>query len=351
MKRCNISKINGGERLAAPIMTNNYQVLLAEGTVLQKEYLDKIKQLGITEVSIWEEEAEEKEKLNSFKTDVQDKIKSQVKNVLERHIYQENNELQQLNNTAEIIIEEILNEENVVGQMIEIRNRSADIYEHSINCCALSVILGLRLGLSQEVLHAIGVGCLLHDIGLRFISVNYENIEQTDMPENQRMEYRKHSIYGYSSLEKENWLDDISKKIILSHHERLDGSGYPFRSKKIQDEISIVSICDVFDEMVSGIGCRQTKVYEAIEYLKTFKNVRFNGKIIDEFLKIVAFYPIGSQVVLNTGETAVVIGQNKGFPERPVVRIVKDKDSTQLKETHVRNLMQDNYVFIEQVIK
>lgn len=351
MKRCSISKISGGEILAAPIMTNNYQVLLAEGTVLQKEYLDKIKHLGITEVSIWEEgEIEEKEKINNVKTEVQDKIKKQVKNVLERHIYQENNELQQLNNTAEIIIEEILNEENVVGQMIEIRNRSADIYEHSINCCALSVILGLRLKMSQEVLHSIGVGCLLHDIGLRFISVDYENIELEDMPENQRIEYRKHSIYGYSSLEKETWLDDISKKIILSHHERMDGSGYPLKSKKISDTISVVGVCDTFDEMVSGIGCRQTKVYEAIEYLKTFKNIRFNGKIVDEFLKIVAFYPVGSQILLNTGEKAVVVSQNKGFPERPVVRIIKDKNGLNPKGTQVRDLMQENYVFIEQVI-
>lgn len=351
MKRYSISEIDGGEILAEPVMTEHYQILLTEGTVLQREYIDKIKELGITEVCIWEEgEKEYKEEIDTVRLETQNKLKKQVKNVLERHIYQDNEELQQLSNTAETIIEDILNEESVVGQMIEIKNRSADIYEHSINCCALSAILGLRLGFPQDVLHAIGTGCLLHDIGLRFISVQYENTELEDMPENQRVEYKKHSVYGYSSLEKETWLNDISKKIILSHHERLDGTGYPFRSKTIADEVSVVSICDAFDEMVSGIGCKQVKVYRAIEYLKSFKNIKFNGKIVDEFLKIIAFYPVGSQVILNTGETAIVIGQNKGFPERPIVRITKRKDGTNMIRTFVRDLMQEKYVFIEQVI-
>lgn len=351
MKRCSIDVIYGGEILAEPVMTERYQILLAEGTVLQKEYIEKIRELGITEICIWEPgEREAKQKIIAARIETQNKLKTQVKSVLERHIYQENKELQKLSDTAESIIEDILEEDNIVDNMIEIKNRSADIYEHCINCCALSAILGLRLGFGQDVLHAIGTGCLLHDIGLRFISVQYENKAEEEMPENQRIEYRKHTIYGYSSLDKETWLNEISKKIILSHHERMDGSGYPFKSRDISDEISLVSICDAFDEMICGIGCRQMKIYEAIEYLKNFKNIKFNGRIVDEFLKIMAFYPVGSQVILNTGEIGVVIGQNKGFPERPVLRITKRKDGSNIIRTFVRNLLDEKYVFIEKVV-
>lgn len=348
MGRCSIDNIKGGEILVEPVMTDSYRVLLTEGTVLQKEYVEKIKELGITEVCI-RENAEE-EIVQTPRREVQEKIKSQVKNVLERHIYRENRELQKLSDTAENIIDDILQEEDIVEIMIEVKERSADLYEHATNCCALSVILGLRLGMEQDTLHAMGVGCLLHDIGLRFISVPYEDIDIDEMTESQKQEYKKHSVYGYSSLEKEEWLESISKKIILSHHERLDGSGYPFHSKTISQEVSIVGICDTFDEMISGIGYKRAKIYKAIEYLKAFKNIKFDGRIVDEFLKIMAFYPVGSQVRLNTGEVGTVIRQNKGFPERPIVQIINEQSDIKESRTLVRNLLDENSIFIEDVI-
>lgn len=351
MKRCSIDDMKGGEILAEPVMTSSYRILLAEGTVLQKEYIEKIKELGITELCIQEEEIKEAASpVQISREEAQKKIKRQVKNVLERHIYLENKDLKKLSDTAENIIDDILQEENIVEIMIEVKAGKADLYEHAINCCTMSVILGLRLGFEQELLHAIGVGCLLHDMGLRFISVQYEDTELEEMPENQRLEYRKHSVYAYSSLEKEQWLEDISKKIILSHHERLDGSGYPFHSKTIPEEVAVVSVCDAFDEMIRGIGCKRVKIYKAVEYLKAFQNVKFDGRIVDEFLKIMAFYPVGSQVVLSTGENGVVIRQNKGFPERPVIRILVEKDETEDKRTLVRNLLYENSVFVEDVI-
>lgn len=352
MKKCNINRIMGGEVLATPVMTNQYQILLSEGTVLQKEYIDKIRELGITEVCIWEEGEKEKSKeINVVRKEALNKLTDKIKKILERHIYQENQELRELNNAAEMIVEAILKEEKVVEQIIETKNKSADIYEHSVSCCALSTILGLKLGMSQEMLNAIGTGCLLHDIGLRFMSVKYEDTELEEMSEKDRSEYKKHSVYGYSSLEKESWLNDISKNIILLHHERMDGSGYPFKSRVVSDAIGIMSVCDTFDEMISGIGYRPLKTYSAVEYLKSFKNTKFNGKIIDEFLKIITLYSTGSRLLLNTGETAVVVGQNKGFPERPIIRIIKDKDGKNLKETCVRDLMQDKYIFIDRVIE
>ena len=63
-----------------------------------------------------------------------------------------------------------------------------------------------------------------------------------------------------------------------------------------------------------------------------------------------AFYPVGSQVLLNTGENGIVIRQNKGFPERPVVRIIIGEEETEENRTLVRNLLYENSVFIEDVI-
>ncbi|MBO5094032.1 MAG: HD domain-containing protein [Lachnospiraceae bacterium] len=350
MKKCSVNDMKGGEILANPIMTSEYQILLEEGTVLKKEYIEKIAELGITHVFVKEDKAIRKpEEIYAVKKEVHQKFKNEVKNVLEKHIYQENGELQRLSDAALNIIDDILKEEVVIEEMIELKDRSADLYEHSVSCCSLSTILGLRLKFEQKIIHAITVGALLHDIGLRFIPVRYD-IDIESMPENQKTEYKKHSVYGYSSIEKETWLDKVSKNIILSHHERADGSGYPFRRRDIPKEISVVSVCDAFDEMICGIGCRRVKTYKAIEYLKFFKNIKFDGTIVDEFLKIIAAYPTGSQVLLNTGEIAVVTGQNKGFPERPLLRIVKDQYKMPLFKEKAIDLLKENSIFIEDVL-
>jgi len=358
MRKYNINELQGGEILAQDILSGGYRVLLAAGSVVQKEYVEKFKELGITHVFIKEQD-EEKDNALYGKTDVekkevreelQKKVNTQVKSVLEKLIYQKNEELQKLTEAATEIIDNILNEEGVSDRMIEIKERSADLYEHSVNCCAISTILGLRLGYTQALLHEIGVGCLMHDIGLRFISVDYINCDIEEMPEAQKKEYKKHTIYGYSSIEKEPWLSEISKNIILSHHEKVDGSGYPFKVRNIAEAVALVGVCDTFDEMICGIGYKKEKVYQAIEYLKTFKKTKFNDRIVDEFLTIIAIFPVGIKVSLNNGELGEIIGQNKGFPERPVVRIIKKTENQTIATEKVYDLLKENTIFIEDIL-
>lgn len=350
MKKCSIYDIRGGEILANPIMTSTYQILLSEGTVLSKEYIENFKQLDISDVYVYEEQdlinrdiiKERKEAINI--------CKNQVKGILEKHIHSKDKDLEKLSETAYYIMDNILKKKDIIEKLIEMKEKSHDLYEHSLSCCTLSMILSLCLNYSTEIVHAIGVGCLLHDIGLRYITVKFDNINLCNMPENQKVEYKKHTIYGYSSIENESWVNEISKDIILYHHERLDGTGYPFHKTNISEPVAIAIICDVFDEMVCGIGYEGKKVYKAIEYLKCFRNTKFNAKIVNEFLKIMAAYPIGSHVLTNKGEVGIVIRQNKGFPERPILRIVIDKAGRTINKNNILDLLKENSIFIEEVI-
>ena len=164
------------------------------------------------------------------------------------------------------------------------------------------------------------------------------------------VEYKKHPIYGYTSLKNETWISDLSKEIILHHHERLDGSGFPLKSREIPFECKIVNICDAFDEMICGIGCRRMKVYEAIEYMKNFKNVLFDGKILNTFLGFTAVYPAGTIVLTNEGETAIVVSQNKDFQDRPVIRIMKDKEGNDIEGEVIKDLIKVHSIFIEKAL-
>lgn len=350
MKLCKVSEITGGERLARPIMTTNYQELLAAGTELKLEYIPKIEQLGITEVFI-EDGKLSPEQIGILREDVEDLFKEKVRSVMERHIYSDNSDLEELSKTADVIITNILSDDQVVEQIFDIRERNADIYEHSISVCSLAVLVAVKRKTPEDIVHDLGVAALFHDIGLRYLDFSYTNQIISELDEKRLVEYRKHPAYAYSSLEKETWISERAKNMILKHHERKDGSGYPFHAKNFEQENQILQVCDAFDEMICGIGCNRSRVYEAVEYLKIAKNTLFDEDVVNSLLDFTAVYPSGTVVTLNTGEMAIVIRQNRQFPERPVLRIIKDaKGQTLDDEVIICDLLEVHNVYIDKVL-
>lgn len=350
MKLCRVEDLQGGEVLSKDIMTSDVRVLLSEGTVLRPEYIEKINRLGITEVYIKEEEKILTEEVVILKSEIEDFFKDRVKSILEKHTYSRNDELMELSQTADNIITNILEEEEVVEKIYDIKERSSDIYEHSISICSLATLTALKLKLPKEKVHDIGVACLLHDLGLRYLTIEYADQDISTLSKIELAEYMKHPVYGYSALRDENWISNTVKNIILYHHERLDGTGYPLKAKEIPFETQIVNICDTFDEMICGIGCKRIKVYEAVEYLKSYRGIKFNSEIVDTFLEFTAVYPAGSQVLLSDNRVGKVIRQNKEFPDRPVIQILKDKNGKIVNEETIVDLIKVNNIFIEKVL-
>ncbi|MDE6405131.1 MAG: HD domain-containing protein [Lachnospiraceae bacterium] len=348
MRLCKVDDLNGTEILAKDAMTLEYKILLSAGTLLKPEYIEKLKELNVREVYVKEKIPDTKEVV-ILKEEVEASFKSKVKNILEKHTYSHNENLMELCQTADTIIRNILEEEEVVEKIYDIKERSSDIYDHSINLCSLATIVALKMELPQQMVHDIGVSCLLHDLGLRYLQVPYENKNLDELTELESVEYKKHPVYGYSALRDENWISEVSKNMILYHHERLDGSGYPLKTTDIPQECRIIQICDAFDEMICGIGCKRTKVYEAIRYLRNHKDIKFDGKIVDIFLEFTAVYPAGTVVKTSEGETGIVLYQNKPYPDRPVIRITKDRNGMAVDV--VKDLTEYNDLYIDEVIE
>lgn len=349
MKLCKVSEITGNEKLARPIMTANYQELLAVGTVLKPEYISKILQLGITEVFV-EDEKLSPEQVMILREDVEDLFTEKVRSVMERHIYTDSSELKELTKTADSIISNILSDDDLVEKIYDIRERSADIYEHSISVCSLAVLVAIKEKIDLKVIHDLGVACLFHDIGLRYLDFDYTNMNLDELNEKQLSEYHKHPAYAFSSLEKEKWISKDAKTMILQHHERMDGSGYPLHVREFSEASKILQIVDAFDEMICGIGCKRARVYEAVEYMKVYKGVLFEEKMVNSLLDFTAVYPAGTVVILNTKEMGVVVRQNKQFPERPVLKLIKDKNGQTIDDEVICDLLENHSAYIEKVL-
>ncbi|RKI86237.1 HD domain-containing protein [bacterium 0.1xD8-71] len=348
MKLCKVDELTGQETLAKDIFTIEYKVLLSEGTVLKQEYIKKLKELDIRQVYIKDDQPDTKTVM-ILKEDVEETFKSKVKSILEKHTYSHNNKLVELCQTADYIITNILQEDEVVEKIYDIKERNSDIYEHSINLCSLATIVALKMELPQQTVHDIGVSCLLHDLGLRYLAIDYGDQDLSELSEREFAEYKKHPVYAYTALRDETWISNKSKNMILYHHERLDGSGYPLKATDISKECRIIQVCDAFDEMICGIGCRRKKVYEAVEYLKSNKDIKFDSKIVDIFLEFTAVYPAGTIVRTSEGETGVVLYQNKQSPDRPVIRITKDRNGIAVDK--VKDLSEISNVYVEEVIE
>lgn len=349
MKLLKLEDIKGQEILARSIITANYKELLSEGTRLKKDYIPKLKELGIKEVYVKNIETDPVA-LAILKDEVKIVYKQKVQQIISKHTYHRTDDMIEIGKTADSIISNIMEEENIIEQIFDIKERNADIYEHSISTCSLAILIALKMRLPKEMVYNIGVGCLLHDLGIRYLSFDFEKMDFEQISEKDMEEYKKHPIYGYTALKDESWLSKESKDIILSHHELINGSGYPLHNNILSMETKIVGICDFFDECICGIGCKRMKVYEVVEYIKSSKGTIFDGKVVDILLEFIAVYPVGSKVMTNEGETAIIIHQNKGFPERPALKIISDKDGKEPEQLLIKDLLEYKHVFIEKVL-
>ena len=188
-----VKELNGDEILAGDIITSDYQVILPAGSVIRKEYIEKLSELAIEEVYIRDEKTEDSSIL-ILKSEMERSVKNTVKGILERHTYQKNKELAELSMAADSIISTITEEEQVIERVYDIKERSADIYEHSISICSLAILTALKLGVEYKAIHDIGVGCLLHDIGLRYMELDYYNKDVDVLNKHQKAEQEYHPV-------------------------------------------------------------------------------------------------------------------------------------------------------------
>ena len=349
MKLCPIYEIKENDILARDVMTDDYNVLLYKNTILNKKYIEKLKTLGIPYIYIQDNIPQEE--IVILKKEVELKSKLLIKEILQKKTYNTGNELIELNKTADEIITHILDEDEVIENIYDIKERSADIYSHSISICVLSTLVGLHLGLDKERVHDIGVACLLHDLGLKYLLIDYEDQDIDLLSPKELIEYKKHPVYGYTALKNENWISKNSKEMILCHHERIDGSGYPLHATEISLDTKIINVCDTFDEYICGIGRRKMKIHEAVEYMKSHAGNVYDKKIVEALLKFTAVYPSGTKVRTNKGELAVVIRQNKHFPERPIIQILARKNGHKVEEEEIIDMIKVNNIMIDEVLE
>jgi HD-GYP domain-containing protein (c-di-GMP phosphodiesterase class II) len=337
-----VESIRGGEILAKDINLNNGTLFMSEGAVLKSNSGPRLKSLGIRNVYIVP--PDEKELIEqTTESIISGQCKDIVKTTIDKFSYGIDSDLEEIAKIAEQIMLEVLSQPEVLYNVSRIRDKSERFYLHCINVAALSVLVGIKSKMQEDRLKGLAIGALLHDIGLIFIPFNLSKIEIGHVDDATDKELKRHVIYGYSVVERETWIPVNAKEVIIGHHERVDGTGYPFRltADRISLETKIVSICDVFDSIVYGIFYKKRKVNEAMDYIVSQAGLAFDVKAVRSFVDSVAAYPIGTTVSTNNGDTGIVIRQNNGVPTRPVLKIRTISENSKFKPGDELDLTKD----------
>ena len=326
MRRIQTEQITGNEVLAKDIYSTSGVVLISEGTLLKRDYIEKLIELKITDVFVEDEISRDISANDITEEAISVQCTEKLRETIERFSYTTEDEMKELSVVTTELMEGVLMQDEVIYTISNVRNHSQSLYEHMLSVASIAVLVAVRAGYSREEAKNIAMGALLHDIGFTNVKVPYKNVVLEEVKEDDKKEIKRHVVYGYIEVEQQTWLNQVVKEIILYHHERMDRSGYPFHlpGEKLKPEVRLVMICDAFDNMVYGNLEKRKKVYEALDEIMKNSGTKFDPELVKIFVRSVAAYPTGTIVILNNGERGIVIKQNADAPTRPILRMLEE---------------------------
>ena len=242
----------------------------------------------------------------------------------------------------------------IVGELAEVieRNPNAALWltklhaqdeltaTHCVNVAIFSMAFAYYRKMDRTLVREIGLGALLHDIGLTGPANCIIRQKEKLTPADFRI-VRRHPIEAFASLDRVHTLPEVSRKIIRWHHERLDGSGYPDRLKgdEIPEYVRMVGIADAYDAMASDRAYRAGKQpTEALTELHHDAENTFGAELVQDFIRCIGIYPVGSVVKLNTGAIGLVASSLPGARLTPLVLLIRDGNGQPLHPRRMVNL-------------
>jgi HD-GYP domain-containing protein (c-di-GMP phosphodiesterase class II) len=339
-----VNSVEPGQILGRSIFSSNGTVLLTENVQLTVYMISTLKRVGVTMVYIKDPQFDDVELEEVVSEETKRAVMGKMIETFDAIRSGKDFHTKQLSITVDKLLEEIFENKDVLVQLTDIRSDDNYHYVHALNVCMMSVLVGLNCGFNAQQLKELAIGALLHDIG----KIGLE-------PEEEAASGKKHHTWrGFEIIKSKHEFSLMSAHVALQHHERVDGKGLPrgIDGDTIHPYAKIVAIANAYDNMVAPRSSSGKPImpHEACERLMAMAGNELDRDYVIEFLKIVSVYPTGITVQLTTRETGVIVGQHRGLPSRPIVRIVRvdgGMNDMQVKEI---DLARNPTIFIDKVI-
>ncbi len=329
MRKISLDSVQPGMVLAKAILGSEGQVLLNAGVEIKPQYLVYLKNMGIHALYVQDDRLDDVEVLDVVSEETRLEARFLVKEIMKEvqsgaykkglTIYEK-----QITRTVSMIVMELLENKDMVIQLMDIRAQEDYLFAHSVNVCIMATLIAAKINFSKEMLKQLATGCLLHDLGLISIPKNVLN-KKGCLTRDEFETVKNHPVYGYELFKKSPIFSARAGMVILQHHERFQGQGYPhgLRGDKINLLAQIAAVADVYDALTSERPYRKAfQPHEATEMLMSYGNDLFELEILKLFLQNIAAFPLGTHVQLSNGESGLVVALSPGFALRPTVRVL-----------------------------
>ena len=220
------------------------------------------------------------------------------------------------------IVESVLRNDGALLLFLRTRTAADQYLVHSVAVCTLIVTCCHAQNEDPLILRQAGLGGLLHDIGKTQVPSAVVNKPGRFHPA-ELVQMQQHPALGLALLQRQEGCHPIVQDIILNHHERLDGSGYPggVRAEELSPMARLAAIADVYDDMITERSY-QTALppTAALKKMWEWSKYHFDPELMRCFMTAVGIYPVGSLVRLESGRVAVVVEPHDSEVLKPKVR-------------------------------
>lgn len=344
-----ISTLSEGMVLGEDIVTKNGVIVLQQGISLTNELIEKIKSFHHSEnVYVFQKEDKQQDMSEKFKNlikDYEEEQKSIERRKKKRKFYAGQIEMLANKLKESIFIEEaqskVFNRElnhiifdikklttdcyNIFSVILSEGNVENYLYEHTIKSALVSCMLGKWMKVEADDLNVIIKGSLLKDIGK--IRIQKEILEKTEklLPQEFK-EIKKHPLYSYAIIKDIEKVDRKVCEIVLQHHEREDGSGYPLgiKGEEINMLSKIVSIGDIFAAMISNrVYAKKLSPFKVLTEFQQDAFDKLHMGVVMTFIKNFSEYYINAKVKLSNGENGRIIRLDMSEISKPLIKTSK----------------------------
>jgi putative nucleotidyltransferase with HDIG domain len=249
--------------------------------------------------------------------------------------------LGEVRNVVSTLLSGILEHQAAMVSLIQMRRFDPNLASHGVDTGVLAMAIGQEHGCDPPQLKLVGLAALLHDIGQLRLPLNLiRKVQLFTRQEHKLMQ--THCEMGMAILNKFPEVPDESKRMVLEHHERLDGTGYPkgLRGNQISELTQILSIADTYDAQISG-RCSIPPVPPARALSELYRAAvegQYHVYLVQRLIQLLGVYPIGSLIRLNTGEQAVVVWVHSHSRLTPTIKLLKDPSGHPYPEQEIIDL-------------
>jgi putative nucleotidyltransferase with HDIG domain len=240
--------------------------------------------------------------------------------------------LEKVEKAAESVVESIKRNPDTLISLSQLKGYDEYTYTHSVGVSILMTSLANSMNYTGERLVQATIGGLLHDIGKMRIPEAILN-KPGKYTEWEFKVMKKHPEHGLEIVKDRKNLSEFSKTIIIQHHERFNGGGYPhgLKGKQIEEVGLISAVADVYDALTSNRVYRAAwPPQKALAMIFQGANEDYSRRIVELFTKHLGIYPAGSFVKLVSGAMGVVTRVDRGNLLAPRIVMLFDENGKRL---------------------